>query len=763
MSRRLPVFIHALFRTGSTYLWDKLRRRPDFVCYYEPFHHILATVSSATLASALTKDSRTAGHPSLHKPYLAEYKGLLNDGAPGVRHFQKEFSYDNFCLPDDAPARPQKRYLDFLIRQAGNKIPLFQFNRTALRVGWFKARYPGALNAYIVRDPRDQWQSYHAIRARLGYDGFFLMDLMALGKNREHPLVRPLAAIVPLLNAPASDYSDAEAAYRLLLRCYEDEEAYTIFYYLWLVSLLTNARRADLIIDINALSRAGDYRRRVEAFLRAKWGKGVDFADCRITKYPRHALPARRMTKIEGLVQDLVARTSAGGVPREGMPGLSPRIRDVLLNQENLRLIRPRIDPSASRLDFLLRESGALEEMKEELKRRADGIAEREATIGILREELMILRRSYAFRIGRAALLPWRMIKSASGGLRKTAPPRKPGEPIIKPFPARKAADRKISVRAQLPLDFGRHRSGLKYGIRYLLALHHDRGIWLDAFLERRFCWEPRSPEPFERPWIGFIHVPPGMPAWYFPTQANRAIFRTEAWRQSLPLCRGLFAFSEYHRRHLRAELDIPVDALPLPSEKPSRAWTWEAFESNPDKKVVQVGWWLRNLHGIYRLPATDYGKVFLDAGHPHIPRIMKKERTILSAEGAYRTGLYDSVQTISFLSPGEYDTLLSRNIVFLLLYDVSASNAIVECIVRGTPLLINPLEAAVEYLGESYPLYYRDLEEAAAKMMDRDLVLRAHEYLKRLPIQERLSGEGFLRTFMATSVYRSLSPPTDA
>jgi hypothetical protein len=253
------------------------------------------------------------------------------------------------------------------------------------------------------------------------------------------------------------------------------------------------------------------------------------------------------------------------------------------------------------------------------------------------------------------------------------------------------------------------------------------------------------------------------MPPWYHPDQANATIFRSAAWRKSLPLCRGLFTFSEYHRRHLRAELDVPVDALLLPSETPALTWSPEALESNPRKMVVQVGWWLRNLHGIYRLPATEYEKVFLDAGHQDIPRIIEKERQILAAEGALRTGIYDSVRTVPFLSSGEYDAVLSRNVAFLHLYDVSASNAIVECIVRSTPLLINPLEAAVEYLGESYPFYFRSLEEAAAKLMDKDLVLRAHEYLKRLPIRERLSGEGFLSAFKETSVYRALPSPEGA
>ena len=64
-------------------------------------------------------------------------------------------------------------------------------------------------------------------------------------------------------------------------------------------------------------------------------------------------------------------------------------------------------------------------------------------------------------------------------------------------------------------------------------------------------------------------------------------------------------------------------------------------------------------------------------------------------------------------ISNADYDRLLSENIVFVELHDANANNAIIECIARATPLLINPLPAVVEYLGRDYPLYYSSLEEA--------------------------------------------------
>ena len=54
-------------------------------------------------------------------------------------------------------------------------------------------------------------------------------------------------------------------------------------------------------------------------------------------------------------------------------------------------------------------------------------------------------------------------------------------------------------------------------------------------------------------------------------------------------------------------------------------------------------------------------------------------------------------------------------------------------------------------------PLYFRDLDEAAAKLCDMELIRSAHEYLSKLQIKEKLTQEYFLKSFVNTAIYRSL------
>jgi hypothetical protein len=69
----------------------------------------------------------------------------------------------------------------------------------------------------------------------------------------------------------------------------------------------------------------------------------------------------------------------------------------------------------------------------------------------------------------------------------------------------------------------------------------------------------------------------------------------------------------------------------------------------------------------------------------------------------------YQSVKVIKHLTTDEYDDLLSKTVVFINLLDCSGCNTIVECIQRSTPLMVNKVPAAIEYLGNKYPGFYND------------------------------------------------------
>jgi hypothetical protein len=118
----------------------------------------------------------------------------------------------------------------------------------------------------------------------------------------------------------------------------------------------------------------------------------------------------------------------------------------------------------------------------------------------------------------------------------------------------------------------------------------------------------------------------------------------------------------------------------------------------------------------------------------------------------------WSSVDVIPHLDPTAYDELLSCSLVFLDLYDSVVNNTVIECIVRGTPLICNCLPALVELLGEDYPMFFSTLEEAAAKAEDAVLIERAVAHLRAIP-KDPFSGEYFAQSVADSYIYRCLPP----
>jgi len=300
------------------------------------------------------------------------------------------------------------------------------------------------------------------------------------------------------------------------------------------------------------------------------------------------------------------------------------------------------------------------------------------------------------------------------------------------------------------------HRSGWAFALEQLRELHAPDGIYFDDFVEKKFSRAGRASArhalPYTEPWVGIMHNPPGVPHWFNTNeQAPQSILQDERWPGSLPYCRGLFTLSTYLRDWLASRVPVPVESLMHPTGPPAKFFNPSAYRANRHKGIVQVGWWLRRFHSLYLLPVTQLQKILLRIGEPWVESAMRAELNFVPA------GIRNDVRVVDHLTNMEYDRLLSRNLVLLDLYDSSANNALVECIVRGTPVLVNPLDAVVEYLGADYPLYFDNLAEAAAKAEDLTLIVNAHEYLMDNHNRTKLSGQYFLESVAESKIYRSL------
>jgi hypothetical protein len=344
-------------------------------------------------------------------------------------------------------------------------------------------------------------------------------------------------------------------------------------------------------------------------------------------------------------------------------------------------------------------------------------------------------------------------------------------------------------------LFYGYHRSGWNYVLQYIEEIHNPNGVIFDSYLDKTFGWEydfltVAQVIPYRKNWIGVFHHTSDEDY----TENNLAnVFRKDNFIRSLKCCKGLILLSLNNKIWVENELEklgfsIPVINLCHPTELLSRdkMFNYNLFKTNPAKKVIQIGAWLRNSYSIYELDVPshfhkyalkgrDMDNYFIsDQDVKQVDKCLRKiacgnkERTSKCKvenkdANKYIVGLIDmiknnhtSVTVLEHVSNDQYDQLLKDNVVFINLVDASAVNTILECIVRNTPILVNRLLATEEYLGCNYPLFYDNLDEATALISNCRNIKKAYLYLRNLD-KTKFKVKYFLESLVDSDMYTKL------
>ena len=312
------------------------------------------------------------------------------------------------------------------------------------------------------------------------------------------------------------------------------------------------------------------------------------------------------------------------------------------------------------------------------------------------------------------------------------------------------------------------HRSGWQYVVdNIILELNtkqRTNKLVIDTYVDKTFHWnsqfyKSKGVIPYKNDWIGFIHHTFSP---YNNVYNCDLLFQDKTFQESLQHCKALIVLSEYLKTEIieKTSTNVPIYVVTHPTEIVVKQFSWNNFQNNKQKQVIQIGNWLRNMFSIYaiELPTTSIisNKGVLrnrNSDNYFLPNdfysqlenvfsvtLQNQEICRISMQNMHLKGMYEyivylenSVSTIDFLDDSQYDDLLSNNIIFINLVDASAVNTVIECILRSTPLLVNPHPAVKEMLGESYPLYYTSLYEASRLLDDTNALKNGHEYLYNL------------------------------
>jgi len=283
---RDAIFLHSSWRAASTYVWAKFRQRPDTYCYFEPLNEHLFTATAEVIDGF--RPWSFANHPALDAPYLEEFRPLIGPGG-GISGFPAHLTFGRYCAASDDSLPELEAYLADLAGLAARlgRRPVYGFVRTDMRVGWFRARMPGA-HIFIRREPRRQFLSM--LRQAVQGNPYFLQrGVVILRHNMEAPAFAPLLSALefPAVELPPLlDSSGLREAFRGKL---VDETVlrrlYFIFYFMWLLARQLGEPQCHLVIDIDCLSLDESYRREIENRLGDLVGMAISFADCRVERY----------------------------------------------------------------------------------------------------------------------------------------------------------------------------------------------------------------------------------------------------------------------------------------------------------------------------------------------------------------------------------------------------------------------------------------------------------------------------------------------
>jgi hypothetical protein len=268
---KTPIFIHSLFRAGSTYLFNVFRRSTaGYWCYQEPLHEMAVFARdepSQLLKGFGEKEMRLNRHPHMDIPYFQE----LHDTWPAWKDsLSASAIYDTYFAPQNADIG-----ISFWLAliDAAQGRPVFQECRTSGRIGAIKGQL-GGHHIYLWRNPWDQWWSYKVTAY------FDVANQLILNASYSPPAVLALRAALGFEGYAGDDLGDAFAYFSA--KPLSSEESYLIFYLLWCLGLQAGVKHAHLMLNIDRLSDSPAYRVDMQTQLAEDGIGGVDFSDCHV-------------------------------------------------------------------------------------------------------------------------------------------------------------------------------------------------------------------------------------------------------------------------------------------------------------------------------------------------------------------------------------------------------------------------------------------------------------------------------------------------
>lgn len=258
--------------------------------------------------------------------------------------------------------------------------------------------------------------------------------------------------------------------------------------------------------------------------------------------------------------------------------------------------------------------------------------------------------------------------------------------------------------------------AGWGYVCEKLKKTFHNNKSLVDMYT----AYEYQVRNKINRPYVAFFHQ---VVSGYERSLKN--ILNSEIWKHNQNFLLGGFIFSKSQQSYLKSKGVIkPIRLVMHPTPMKVKKWSLKSFLNN--QTFLHVGIHCRNVNFFLQVAKKRHNKekyIFIAARE----RDYTKYLSLCQVAG---------IEVRSRLTKNEYNQALASSVVFMNLSDAAANNTVLECIARGTPILINNVGGIEDYLGENYPLYYSNKKQVGQIIdkikNDPRILNRTNSYLLR-------------------------------
>lgn len=226
-------------------------------------------------------------------PYFEEYRPLRRRWG-GVRGYHARFAFHDFFREHNEALA---KYFRMLLASAAaeGRQGMFKLCRSYGRLGAMRREFSGR-HAYLIRNPRDQWQSY-MLKGR-PYWMAMTCVIAALRPGPASDLSARLSRPLPTYLRCLRFFGPLSVGYLLgagkrYCRSLSAADTYRIFHHEWRLAHDAAAQHCQVLIDVDRLSVDTAYRAQVEE----QFDLRLD--GCRVKHYERYELPPGQMSEIE--------------------------------------------------------------------------------------------------------------------------------------------------------------------------------------------------------------------------------------------------------------------------------------------------------------------------------------------------------------------------------------------------------------------------------------------------------------------------------